>query len=149
MSSSRRGRLTESWQNCRGTVAIEFALVGLIFITLLLGAVDLARFQSVRQSLGNVAEEAARAAMIMSGAGAVLGGGCTTTPDGGVLKSAVTTPVNPTPMLTPALLTITPVCALSAGGARTITVTATYPFNFVAPLLTVAPTLSATASLTY
>jgi len=133
----------------RGTVAIEFAFVGLIFITLLLGAVDLARYQIVRQSLQSMAEDAARAALLLSSVGAVPGSGCTTVVGGAALKTAVTTPNNPTPMLNPASLTLSPVCAVSGTGVRTVTVTATYPFTFVAPLLPTLPNLTASAALSY
>jgi Flp pilus assembly protein TadG len=133
----------------RGVVAVEFALVGLIFIMLLLGATELARYQFVQQSLRSMAEEAARRALVTSSATAVLGGGCQPVLTGASLVSAVTSPTNPTPMLTPGSLTLAAVCATNASGARTITVTASYPFTFVVPFLPTMSSLSASAAMTY
>jgi type II secretory pathway pseudopilin PulG len=129
-------------------VAIEFAIVGLIFFTLLLGAVDLARYQFVKQSLGSMAQEAARTALLAASTSAVQGGGCGTLPAN--LPGAVTTPVNPTPILVPARLTLTAGCTTdpASNGARIITVVARYPFDFVVPFLSAAP-MTATARLSY
>jgi Flp pilus assembly protein TadG len=75
-----------------GVVAVEFAIVGMIFFMLLLGAVDLARYQFIRQSLGSMAQEAARTALLASSAASVQGGGCVAPPTGAALRTAVTTP---------------------------------------------------------
>ncbi len=149
MSSSRRRTRSGLLGDRDGSVALEFAFVGLIFITLLIGAVDLARYQIVRQSLRSVVEDAARSALITSSSTAVLGGGCTALPSGAALKTAITTPINPVPMLTIASLTLTPTCAVNGNNARTITVTASYAFSFVTPIYNFTGPLSATAALTY
>jgi hypothetical protein len=52
-------------------------------------------------------------------------------------------------MLVPAQLTLTAACSSGSAGTRIITVTASYGFEFVVPFLTVGPTLSATAALSY
>ena len=148
MSNRTRRRASGLVGDRRGSVAVEFAFVGVIFVTLLLGAVDLARYQIVRQSLRSMAQEAARQAMIISSNGAVAGGPCGSTVTAGQLRTAVTTPTNPTPMLVPANLTLHPVCA-NAGGVRTVTVTAIYPFTFVVPFLPVITNLTANSSLSY
>jgi Flp pilus assembly protein TadG len=47
-----------------GTVAIEFAIVGLIFFALLLGSIELGRVMWMRNSVQFAAEEAARWALV-------------------------------------------------------------------------------------
>jgi len=147
--SSRRQARPGLLGDRRGATAVEFAIVGGIFITLLIGAVDLARFQIVRQSLRSVVEDAARSALITSSSTAVSGGGCTALPSGAALRTAITTPTNPYPMLTIASLTLTPTCAVNASSARTITVAASYPFSFVTPIYNFTGPLAASASMTY
>lgn len=148
MFNRARRRASGLARDRRGTVAVEFAFVGLVFVTLLMGAVDLARYQIFRQSLRSMAEEGARQALILSSVGAVSGGGCGSTVTAGQLRTAVTTPTNPTPMLTVANLTLSPSCS-AASGLRTVTVTASYPFTFVVPLLPAVGPLTASAALYY
>lgn len=144
MSSSARHAALRLVSDRRGTTAIEFGVVGLIFITLLLGTVELARYQITRQSLHSMAEEAARAGLI------ILQGDDCNTLDAAALRNAVTTPTNPTPMLTPASLTLAIECqGPTASGVRTVRVTANYPFNLVAPIIPALPALTATAALSY
>lgn len=47
-----------------GTVAIEFAVVGLMFFALLLGSIELSRLMWMRNSVQFAAEEAARWALV-------------------------------------------------------------------------------------
>jgi hypothetical protein len=68
---------------------------------------------------------------------------------GATLVTAVTSPTNPAPMLTPGSLTLSATCAANGSGARTITVTATYPFTFVVSFLPTLSSLSASAAMTY
>ena len=49
-----------------GTVAIEFAIVGLLFFTLLLGSIEIGRAMWMRNSVQFAAEEAARWALVQS-----------------------------------------------------------------------------------
>jgi Flp pilus assembly protein TadG len=49
-----------------GTVAIEFAVVGLLFFALLLGSIEMGRAMWMRNSVQFAAEEAARWALIQS-----------------------------------------------------------------------------------
>lgn len=48
----------------RGATALEFAVVGGIFITLLLGVVEIARYQATAQAVRTLAAEAARAGLV-------------------------------------------------------------------------------------
>ena len=49
-----------------GTVAIEFAIVGLLFFALLLGSIEMGRAMWMRNSVQFAAEEAARWALVQS-----------------------------------------------------------------------------------
>jgi Flp pilus assembly protein TadG len=136
----------------RGSVVVEFAMVGFIFFVLLLGAVDIGRYQITVQSLHDVTAEAARVALLHAGqtTASDAQNGTSTTPlmSNAALKAAVTAP-NLTPFLTPASLIVTSALT-SPNGVATITVTATYPFTFLAPLLPGgASTLTDSVSLSY
>src|SRR4051794_330710 len=49
-----------------GTVAVEFAVVGLLFFALLLGSIEMGRAMWMRNSVQFAAEEAARWALVQS-----------------------------------------------------------------------------------
>jgi len=150
--ASCRAALRRLFADRRGTTAIEFGFVGLIFFTLLLGAVDIGRYQFTVQSLRDISAEAARAALIDADnvAGQIANGTAATTETDAALKTAVTSPANLTPFLTPSKLTLVTARATAANGVTTITVTATYPFQFVAPVLSGAPlTLSDSTAVSY
>ena len=53
-------RFIDLWRDRRGGAAIEFAFVGPILITLILGAIELGRMYYVRQSMEYATEQAAR-----------------------------------------------------------------------------------------
>jgi Flp pilus assembly protein TadG len=136
----------------RGSVAVEFAMIGFIFFVLLLGAVDIGRYQITVQSLHDVSAEAARVALLYAGQTTATNGqngmAATTLMTNAALKSSVTSP-NLTPFLAPASLTVTSALT-SFNGVATITVTATYPYTFLAPLLPGgARTLTDSVSLSY
>jgi Flp pilus assembly protein TadG len=138
-------------RSTRGSVAVEFAMIGFVFFVLLLGAVDIGRYQITVQSLHDITAEAARASLLYAGqttANNALNGTSTPTLMSNVaLKAAVTTP-NLTPFLAPASLSLTSSLA-SPNGVATITVTAAYPFTFLAPLLSGTSTLTNSVSLSY
>jgi Flp pilus assembly protein TadG len=131
--------------------AIEFGFVGFIFFVLMLGAVDLARYQFTRQSLHDIAGEAARAALINASSvtSQQASGVSASFWSNSALKSAVTSP-NLTPFLDPASLIVSTALVTSTSGVNTITVTVTYPFQFIGPLLpTPRLTLSDSAAISY
>jgi hypothetical protein len=70
--SVRRDVLDRAWRADRltcndGTVAIEFAIVGLLFFTLLLGSIEMGRAMWMRNSVQFAAEETARWAIVNPG----------------------------------------------------------------------------------
>ena len=152
--ASIRTLLRRIGNDARGGVAVEFAMIGLTFFVLLLGAVDIARYQITMQSLDDISAEAARVALVYAGqtSAANAQNGTSNSPlmSGAALKAAVTSPNNLTPFLAPASLTLTTASSTSASGVPTITVTASYPFAFVGPLLPGGnQTLSQSAAISY
>jgi Flp pilus assembly pilin Flp len=59
-----RNRLAALRHDCRGVAAVEFAVIGLLAISLLLTTIEVARYNIVVQSLRNLAAEAARGALV-------------------------------------------------------------------------------------
>lgn len=59
-----RNRLAELRRDNRGVAAVEFAVVGMMAISLMLTAIEVARYNIVAQSLRNLAAEAARSALV-------------------------------------------------------------------------------------
>ena len=116
----------------RGSISVEFAISGFAFCLLLLGAIDMGRYQITLQSLRQISEEAARVALV--GVAANATNGCSAVPSQSTLATTVTSP-NRAPMLNPSSLTITASCSTNASNVNTVTVTATYPFTFISPLL--------------
>jgi Flp pilus assembly protein TadG len=131
-----RCRLRNRLRDCRGVVAVEFAIVAVVLVTLLLGVVEIGRYQFTLQSLRQVAALSARRALVDANwvAAQHAAGITQSLLSGSALKTAVTSPLNPTPMLQPGLLTLT-TAYTTLSGADFVTVTATYPFQFVALLL--------------
>ena len=147
----RRAALCRLYQDRRGVTAVEFGLVGFIFFTLLLGTVELGRYQFTVQSLREFSAAAARVAMINANQlAAQQGGNGASAMSDSAIKAAVLTPTNPTPLLTPGSLTLTSTVTTSAGGVTTVTINVSYPFRFVAPLLPGGPlTLTDRSALSY
>ena len=107
--------------HCRkGTTSVEFALVGALFLALLIGTMEVGRFYLTQQSLREATAVAARRAMVdaaFSGCAAPLA------------EVAATTP-----LLNPASLTLC-VTRTTSAGLTTLTVDAAYPFAAVLPML--------------
>jgi|SRR5712671_4865307 len=60
----RMRKLMDMIADCRGGAALEFAFIGPVLFTLMLGAVDVGRMFYVRQNLEYASEEAARYYML-------------------------------------------------------------------------------------
>jgi Flp pilus assembly protein TadG len=74
-ATDRRALLSDR----RGATAVEFGLIGIIFLTLLLGVVELGRYYYTVQSVRALAADAARWSMIQSNLSLNSGSPCTTT----------------------------------------------------------------------
>lgn len=145
--AKRGGALRPCVQDGRGAVVAEFSVFGLVFCLLLFGALDLGRYQITAQSLRAVAASAARTALVLAEPNAPSG--CAAKPSDSALLASVRT-TSATPLLSLSSVGLTSSCAQDANGVRTISVTVTYPFSFVAPVfVTGTQTLSETAKTTF
>jgi Flp pilus assembly protein TadG len=119
--------------------SLEFALVFPMFMLLFLGTIELGRYWLTVHSLRTLAAEASRAALIDTTLGASAQD-CTTpkTRVGGLA-----------PFVNTSSLTLC-VTQTTKGGVITISVTASYPFGFVLPILNPSSgTLSETTLTAY
>jgi len=142
----------------RGATALEFAVIGTIFITLLLGVIELGRYYFTVQSLRTVAAEAARAYLIRSNLDLIANPTrcqpviatvtaadlevAARTPILAVSRLTIDAPVfeSNTPLPTPA-----PTCT-----TRRVRANVSYTFNFVVPFLpATVPVLTATAFMDF
>ncbi|WP_237213601.1 TadE/TadG family type IV pilus assembly protein [Falsiroseomonas oryziterrae] len=145
-------------QDRRGATAVEFAVIGAIFLTLLLGVVELGRYYFTVQSLRTVAAEAARAYLVRSNLDLIANPTrcepvistvtaadlqvASRTPILDVSRLTISAPVfeDNTPLPSPA-----PSCT-----TRRVRANVSYTFNFVVPFLPgVVPTLDATAFMDF
>jgi Flp pilus assembly protein TadG len=118
-----------------GAAALEFALVGGAFFLMVLGAMDLGRYFMTLHSLHTVLGNAVRAALVDQ-----TFSGCPAT---------ATQVAAAAPLLQPSQITLC-VARTSASGVNTITVTASYQFNFVLPnWVSSSGTLTDTTSVSY
>lgn len=118
-----------------GTTTLEFSLIGGAFFLLIFGGMDLGRYYITLHSLHTVLGGAVRAAIINPTLT-----GCTA-PAALVAAQA--------PFLQPSLLSLC-VTRATSSGVTTISVTASYNFNFVVPIWSSSSgTLSDTTTLSY
>jgi len=114
----------------RGATALEFALVGGLALTLLLGGIEAARFMFTQQALRSLAGEAARVASLRGAANMnALRAPCTG------LSGPLTGMDLGAPFLTPSTLTITMSGCTTQGAVTLVTVTISQPFDFKVSLL--------------
>src|SRR5215472_8135126 len=121
--SSRRRR--------RGSASMEFALIALPFSLLLFGITDMARYLLVSHGVNTITSEAARYMMVQIMAGSSFTNGCQTS------SSVAAQVASAAPYLDQVQLTFctTTSTITPAGGtpATKVTVTASYPFQFMCP----------------
>lgn len=114
----------------RGATAIEFALVGSLLMTFLIGIIEVGRYMITREAVRNVTAEAVRLATLR-GAANLNGGAAPCQSLSGSLGSAV----RGGPMLRPADLSVILSGCATAGGMTSVVVTVTYPFSHAVPLV--------------
>lgn len=121
----------------RGVTAVEFGLVGLIFFVLLLGAMEMARFQFMQQSLRDAAGEAVRAALIQANLATAEcyatqpPNACPPSPPTSLPADVEAFVKSRTPFLDPDLLSFTFESDDAGNGVRTIRAIASYQFHFL------------------
>jgi Flp pilus assembly protein TadG len=137
----------------QGNNLVEYALVFMIFISLLLGIVDFSRALYTYHFLSNVARDATRWAAV---------NGATCTNDGSCAASASQTDIqnyvaNITPPgVDPTKLTTTPswpgtgaVCTVANSPGCPVQVQVSYQFNFIVPFISTTPlTLTSSSEMT-
>jgi Flp pilus assembly protein TadG len=121
----------------RGSVAVEFALIGTCFLMMVLGSIDAARLFFTWEAVDVTANLALREAMLNRS-----GTTCPSVTTSGIAASVP-------PILTTSSLTLSASCTTS-GGVEKVAVSVTYPFSFVLPWFGVASTtLSSSTSVWY
>ena len=143
-SASVRPRL---WMDRRGSALVEFAIVSGVFMMVLVGILDVGRYEITFQSVRAASAEAARLATVAGAQAAPslpAGNACPMT------DSALLAGIGPrTALPDTGSLTLTCAQSASSSGVQTVTVTATYGFRFVVPILARQLSLTATSSLSY
>ena len=113
----------------RGTTSLEFALVGGLLLSLLLGGIDLARYMFTQESLRATAAEAVRLATLRGSQNLNAG-----TAACGNLAGSLAGASARVPFLQPSLLTATLSGCATQAGVTTVVVTVQYPFSFAVGL---------------
>ncbi len=125
----------------RGASALEFAVAGGLACTIIIAALEAARFQFTLQALRSLAGEAARVVSLRGAANMNASRAPCTGLSGAVAGLDLSAP-----FLTPAQLTVTMSGCATQGAVTQVVVTVSQPFAFVAPLLSPhAPTLTESA----
>lgn len=135
-SSASSSRVATALHDRRGVTAVEFAVLGGIFIMLVIGTVEVARYVTTAQALRGLTADAARAALV-SVNGTLGGSAC------GSATVSWETLLERTPMLTLTGLTTRNVA--TDCNARTVTVTTAYGFS---PVVNFLPTTTITQTAT-
>ena len=105
---------------------MEFALVSLAFVMMLLGVIELGRYYFTAEAVRTITAEAARATLIYY---RTHNGAC---PSQDTIK---TTALLKAPYLGSTGLILTVTCATDTNGAKTLQVSASYPFSTSVPWL--------------
>ena len=115
--------------DCRGSAAVEFALLLPVFISIVIGLIEISRFMFTSHSLDFGVREATRYAMVRS---ATSEDPATTSSIEDVIKARSTG-------LDPTKLTVTVSYAPNNAPGSVVTVQANYDFRFLAPIVPIDP----------
>jgi Flp pilus assembly protein TadG len=120
----RRFRIGE-----RGTTSLEFALVGGLFVSLLLGAIEIGRYMMTLESVRTATAEAVRQVTIRGSQNMIAGSAACTDLAGPLGSVAARVPV-----LQASLLTVTMSGCATQAGITTVQISVQYPFTFTISL---------------
>ncbi len=120
----RRGA-TDRLRDRRGTTSLEFALVGGLLLSLLVGGLDLARYMFTLECLRATTAEAVRLATLRGSQNLNAGSAACSSLSGSLAGAAARVPFLHADQVTATLSG----CATQAG-VTTVTVTVQYPFSF-------------------
>ncbi len=124
----------------RGIASLEFALVGGVLLSLLLGGIDLARYMFTQQCLRATAAEAVRLATLQGSRNLNAGSAACTSLSGSLAGASARVP-----FLRANLVTATLSGCATQAGVTTVTVTVRYPYSVAVPFLGTAPAITETA----
>ncbi len=117
-----------SWRralNRRGTTTVEFALVGGLLVSLLLGTIEISRYLITREAVRTAAAEAVRMATLAGGRNLDANSPACNGLAGSLAGVAATVP-----FLTAASLTASMSGCATQAGVTTVSITVQYPFTF-------------------
>jgi Flp pilus assembly protein TadG len=129
LSASARPRRRWSGLDRRGTTSLEFALVGSLLMSLLLGSIEVSRYMFTLESMRVVVSEAVRLATLQ-GSRNMNAGSAPCTNLSGPLDGAGAQ----TAFLDATLLTVVMSGCSTQAGITTVAVTVSYEFTFTVPL---------------
>ena len=133
-------RLPPRLRDRRGIASLEFALVGGLLLSLLLGGIDLARYMFTLECLRATAADAVRLATLQGSRNLNTGSAACTSLSGALAGSSARVP-----FLRANLVTATLSGCATQARITTVTVTVQYPFSFVVPVFGTAPAMTETA----
>lgn len=129
MSASASPRRHRPGLGKRGTTSLEFALVGSLLMSLLLGSIEVSRYMFTLESMRVVVSEAVRL-VTLQGSRNMNAGSAPCTNLSGPLDGAGAQ----TAFLNVALLTVAMSGCSTQAGITTVAVTVNYEFTFTVPL---------------
>ncbi len=144
-AQARRGCAGRIWRSRRGATSLEFAIISVVLLTLLLGAVEIARYMFTLEALRTAAAEAARAVTLRGSANMNAG----LAPCSGLSGDLTGVEVS-APFLNPGALSLTMSGCATNAGVTTVAVTVSHPFGFVLPFFGSPPaTMTETAQAVF
>ena len=145
-SNPRPKRVVPTRLGNAGVTSLEFAIVALVFLSLIIGCMDLGRYYIIEHSLRSFASEAARAALANTTMSASSSNAMSYY-SGQAWSGSLTAIV---PFLDPAILTLNVSQNPNTTGVVSIDVTATYQFTAISPIWnSLNGTLTETTKISY
>ena len=123
-------RADHALRSRRGATALEFALVGSLLFTFMIGIIEVGRYMLTQEAVRMVTAEAVRVATLRGSA--ILNSGAPTCQN---LSGSLGGAVKGGPMLQSADLSVILSGCATQGGMTSVTVTVTYPFSHAIPLV--------------
>jgi Flp pilus assembly protein TadG len=114
----------------RGAAASEFAIIGVLLFSLMIGIMEVGRYLMIVQALRTVTADAVRLAVLRASANLNAGNAACTNLSGNLSGANARVPV----LKSEALSVTLSGCGTQAG-ITTVNVTATFPFTYSIPLL--------------
>lgn len=130
MSASASPRRRWSGLDRRGTTSLEFALVGSLLMSLLLGSIEVSRYMFTLESMRVVVSEAVRLATLQGSRNMNAGSAPCTNLSGPLAGAGAQTP-----FLDAALLTVAMSGCVTHAGTTRVTIKVSYEFTVSVPLL--------------